>query len=100
MKIEFDSEKDAANLEKHGVSLGLAACLDENNAVIFVDERKDYGETRYIAMTPLPTLLENRPSSVRLHIIVYTRLADGIRVISLRKANKREEKIYAQEIAH
>jgi hypothetical protein len=46
MKVEFDSEKEVANLKKHGVSLGLAACLDENNAVIFVDERKDYGETR------------------------------------------------------
>jgi uncharacterized DUF497 family protein len=88
MKIEFDPNKDARNQKKHGISLGFATSFREDEAVIFADERKEYGETRYIAITPLP---------IRLHVMVYTKTADSIRIISLRKANKREEKIYAQE---
>jgi uncharacterized DUF497 family protein len=88
MKIEFDSHKDAENTRKHGVSLALAEEFDETMALILVDDRKAYGETRYRAFVPLP---------VRLHVIVYTRRQDGIRIISLRKANKRERKYYEEK---
>jgi uncharacterized DUF497 family protein len=33
----------------------------------------------------------------RLHVLVFTETVDGIRVISFRKANPREEKIYEQK---
>jgi uncharacterized DUF497 family protein len=88
MKIEFDPKKDEENIRKHGVFLDLARGLDESLALIVIDDRKDYGETRYRALVPL---------SVRLHAIVYTRRQDGIRVISLRKANERERKLYEEE---
>jgi uncharacterized DUF497 family protein len=47
--------------------------------------RRDYGETRYVAIGWL---------SERLHVLCFTTTDDGIRVISLRKANDREVKRY------
>lgn len=48
-----------------------------------MDDRKDYGETRYRALG----FMEER-----LHALVFTETQVGIRVISFRKANQREEK--------
>lgn len=52
-----------------------------------MDDRKDYGETRYRALG----LLEER-----LHALIFTETQVGIRVISFRKANQREERLYEQ----
>ena len=52
MKIEFDSAKDASNQAKHGVSLTLAGELDWDAALVWVDERVEYGEMRMIALAP------------------------------------------------
>jgi uncharacterized DUF497 family protein len=52
-----------------------------------VDERQDYGEMRYIAIGML---------GVRLHVLCFAETADGIRVISFRKANAREVRRYAK----
>ena len=49
MEIEFDPAKDAANLDKHGLLLAEAADFDFETAVVLVDDRFDYGETRYRA---------------------------------------------------
>jgi uncharacterized protein len=46
MQIEFDPKKDAGNLAKHGVSLGLAYELDWNAALVWVDDRFEYDEIR------------------------------------------------------
>ena len=52
MKIEFDPAKDAALRLKHGVSLALAAELDWDAALVWIDERFDYAEMRMIALAP------------------------------------------------
>jgi uncharacterized DUF497 family protein len=52
MRIEFDPAKDISNQSKHGVSLSLAIELDWEAALVWVDERFDYGETRMIALAP------------------------------------------------
>ena len=39
MEIEFDLGKDASNLLKHGVSLGLAADLEWDDALVWIDDR-------------------------------------------------------------
>lgn len=52
MHIEFDPAKDLANQGKHGFSLAMAAELDWEAALVWVDERIDYGETRMIALAP------------------------------------------------
>lgn len=43
MRIEFDPAKDISNQSKHGVSLSLAIELDWEAALVWVDERFDYG---------------------------------------------------------
>ena len=57
MRIEFDSAKDAANLAKHGVSLALAVELDWEAALVWVDDRFEYDESRMIALAPKTSIL-------------------------------------------
>ena len=57
-------------------------------AVIVVDNRRDYGEARFRALGYLDG---------RLHALVFVGLPDGIRVISFRKANQREVKLYESQ---
>ncbi len=57
MRIEFDPGKDAANREKHGLSLQLAVELDWESALVWLDEREDYGEMRMIALAPKTAIL-------------------------------------------
>lgn len=89
MQTEFDPIKDAANVEKHGVSLALASLIDWSETLCMVDDRFDYGEVREIGFTVIEQ---------RLYVVVFVRRAEVMRIISLRKANKREIKIYEQAI--
>ncbi|WP_296894678.1 BrnT family toxin [Thiobacillus sp.] len=57
MHIEFDPAKDLANQDKHGVSLLMAAELDWEAALVWVDERIEYGERRMIALAPKTGIL-------------------------------------------
>ena len=52
MHVEFDPTKDFADQDKHGVSLAMAVELDWKAALVWVDERVEYGETRMIALAP------------------------------------------------
>lgn len=87
VKIEFDPIKNGRNIELRGLSFEAASAFDFETAWIVVDDRADYGETRYRALGIL---------GARLHALVFTETPAGIRVISLRKANKREEGRYAK----
>lgn len=89
MKVTFDSKKDADNLVKHHLSLAEAAFLDWSNALIWPDRRHDYGEDRQVALVPM---------NQRLYFVVFVDRKTLRRVISLRKANKREFDHYEQEI--
>jgi uncharacterized DUF497 family protein len=88
MKIEFDTAKNEKNIRERGISFDLAANFDLETAKIWVDTRKDYGEERYIA---LGTIGE------RLFSMVFTVRGDVLRIISLRKANKREVNSYEKQ---
>lgn len=89
MKISYDPIKNQKNIDERQLSFDQAVNFDFLNAKIAIDERFDYGETRYIAVGFL---------GGRLHILVFTPTPDGIRVISFRKANKREIKAYEQAV--
>lgn len=89
MKVICDAPKDAINKEKHGVSLTDAALIDWDSALTWQDTRRDYGETRMIALAPI---------GERLYCVVYVDREDERRIISLRKANQREFDYYEQEI--
>ncbi|UDL07397.1 BrnT family toxin [Marinobacter sp. CA1] len=88
MDIDFDSAKDAANREKHGVSLSEAAGLEWDTLVFEPDTRHDYGEERYVGFAL---------RGDRLYCVVFTDRAGVRRIISLRKANSREVKRYADK---
>lgn len=89
MQIEFDPAKDAANLAKHGVSLALARKLDWEAALVWIDDRFEYGELRVIALAPKTGIL---------YYVAFVNRGEVRRIISLRRANRREVKRYVQEI--
>ncbi|HWK84624.1 MAG TPA: BrnT family toxin [Caldimonas sp.] len=78
MRIEFDPEKDEANQAKHGVSLALAAELDWEAALVWFDARFEYDELRV------------------LYYVAFVDRGRARRIISLRRANRREVKHYVQ----
>lgn len=87
MDYEFDPIKDDSNLEKHGLSLVDANGFEWETALVREDARKQYVEPRFQATGYIGD---------RLHVMVFCFRANAVRVISLRKANKREEKSYAK----
>ena len=87
MRIEFDPAKNDLNVRRRGLSFAWAAEFDFETALFFVDDRRDYGEKRYVALGRL---------GMRLHVLCFTEIDDGIRVISFRKANSREVSRYAK----
>ena len=85
MKIEFDSVKNEKNICERGLSFELAIHFEIDTALIEIDGRHNYDELRFNALG----LIEER-----LYHMTYTLRGNIIRVISLRKANKREVKKY------
>ena len=88
MLIEFDADKDAGNVAKHGVSLALAGDLEWGAAQVWSDTRRDYGEPRHCALAPL---------AGRLYFVAFVDRLDVRRAISVRRANGREVERYAQD---
>lgn len=88
MDLAYDPAKRASNLEKHGVDFEDARFFDFSSALVWEDERREYGEVRWVAVGLL---------GKRLHVICFTETEAGIRVISFRKANKREVKHYGNQ---
>ncbi|MDP3801176.1 BrnT family toxin [Brevundimonas sp.] len=86
--IDFDPEKDKANIAKHGVSLSRAADFVLEESLIEADDRFDYRERRWIAYGDLDG---------RLYVLVFVVRDDMTRVISLRKANERERRHVEQQ---
>ena len=89
MDIAFDPAKNEVNRTKHGLDLATAQHFDFATALGRIDARTDYGEQREVAIGFI---------GERLHVLVFTRRGATIRVISLRKANKREIGHYVENI--
>ena len=87
--IEWDEVKNRSNLLKHGLDFGDAEKVFAGPCVTFVDDRFDYGEERYITLGVL---------SGRAVVIAHAPRGDGTRIISMRKANRREQKIYQKRL--
>jgi uncharacterized DUF497 family protein len=87
MRIDFDPAKSARNERERGLPFSAAAGFAFDSAIVELDARRDYPEPRYVAVGFL---------GERLHVLCFTPLPDGLRVISFRKANAREIKAHAQ----
>lgn len=88
MQYEWDEDKRAANLIRHEVDFAAAADFAWDTAIETIDDRFDYGEKRWVALGRI---------GITLHVMVYTLRATKIRIISLRKANKREKRYYEEK---
>ena len=90
MRFTFDPAKRTGNLKKHGFDLADARrIIESGKTVTFEDRRFDYGEERFVTLGFLNDALV---------VIVTAESADEIRVISMRKAEKHEEKIYFRHL--
>ena len=89
MQFDFDPGKDATNLSKHGLSLAAAAELSWDAALVWVDDRTDYGEVRMVALAPIGEML---------FFVAFVDRETVRRIISLRRANRREVNHYVKAI--
>ena len=85
MRIVYDSGKRASNLAKHGLDFEDAAEVLQDVTLDIRDTRFDYGERRIMSVGHLRG---------RVVIVLWTPVGDAYRVISMRKANDREQKRY------
>ncbi len=86
---EWHEEKSKANLLKHGLSFEDAETVFSGKCVTFEDDRFDYGERRLITLGKLED---------RTVVIIHSPRDTGSRIISMRKANSREQKIYQKRL--
>lgn len=91
--VEYDPVKDAENIAKHGLTLDFAALVFEGPFVEEEDDRRDYGETRFIATGPVVDF------GNRIFVVVYVWRSGVRRIISFRKANDREVRKYRAHLA-
>jgi uncharacterized DUF497 family protein len=86
MHFDWDENKNELNIKQHGLDFAFAKQIFNDDLLVVPDLRFDYKENRYIGYGKIES---------RLMVVVYTeRLPDIIRIISFRKANYRENKIY------
>lgn len=84
MEIEFGPEKDARNVTRHRMSLADFEGFD-SEPVVRVDDRFDYGETRFRAFGRI---------NGKGHCLVYTMRGTSMRLISFRRAREKEMRRY------
>jgi len=87
MEIEFDPNKREWTLQNRGLEFEDLARINWQDAILIEDNRFDYGERRHTVMGMLDG---------RLIVAAFTLRKGAIRVISMRKANARERKLYDQ----
>jgi uncharacterized DUF497 family protein len=85
MKIEFDPAKSEKNARERGLPFAMVELIDWSTVQAEDDTRFLYPERRIVASGFI---------GARLHIVCFTPIEGGIRVISFRKANKREVQNY------
>jgi uncharacterized protein len=91
MEFEFDPVKDKLNQVNHGLSLSIAKYMAWDEALAWVDDRFEYEEVRMVALVPMGDTL---------HYIAYVDpSAEKRRVISLRKAEKKEVLHYVKSFS-
>ena len=91
MKYEWDENKRIKNLQKHKVDFIDAKSLFNGYTLTVADNRIPYGEQRFITLGLI---------NERVFVVVHTERKESIRIISIRKATKNEQKMYFTEFAN
>ena len=90
MIYEWDEAKNRTNFAKHGLNFADAEQVLSGSCVTFVDDRFDYGEERLITLGLL---------AGQTVVVAHAPRGDDItRIISMRKANRHEQKIYQKRL--
>ncbi len=89
MHVEFDPAKNLHNIKTRGLSFELVQRLDWETALAIEDTRQDYGERRFRVLGMIDGLM---------YALVITPRSGGMRIISLRRANLKERRHYAETV--
>jgi uncharacterized protein len=89
VKVEWDDKKRSNALAERGLDFADVAGVDWATAFTVEDARLDYAEARFVTMAPINN---------RLCVFAWCQRGEALRVISLRKANKRERNKYEKAI--
>jgi uncharacterized protein len=87
MKFEWDENKRQSNLSKHGIDFQDAKQIFDGITFTFEDERFNYGEYRFITLGMLRSMVV---------AVAHSERKEVIRLISIRKATKNEQKLFYQ----
>ena len=85
MKFEWDEVKRQTNLRNHKLDFVDAEIVFSGITFTFEDDRFEYGEDRFITLGLLREIVV---------VIAHTERNDLVRVISMRKATKNEQRLY------
>ena len=85
MKFEWDEAKHAKTLRERGIGFDDGARIFEGPVAISQDTRRNYGEARFRAV--------GESEGDILHV-VFTWRGDAVRIISVRRANRKETKLW------
>lgn len=94
-RIQWDEVKNGRNLHKHGIGFSSAAELFSYPHLVLLDTRENYGEERWIGVGWIGAMIG---------VVVFTlsdskdRDANIIRILSARKASRKEVALFEQEI--
>jgi len=88
--FEWDDEKNAANIAKHGVSFATASRIFDGPIVTAIDDRRDYGEVRWNSIGMVDGVL--------VLVVTHTDRQGRIRIISARPAKRTERRRYDEAL--
>jgi hypothetical protein len=92
LHFEWDENKNAENIRKHGLDFNDAWLIFDLPMLVDIDDREDYGETRFIGVGFLKNFVVT---------LVFTEPNEKtVRIISLRKALKYEREQFEKYIAN
>lgn len=90
MQFEWDEQKNAVNIAKHGIDFVDAPSIFAAPVLTALDTRQNYGEDRWIGIGLLRS---------RAVVVVYTEPNENvIRIISVRKALIHEQKRFEEHL--
>lgn len=88
MDFEWDQQKAAANVAKHGVDFADAVAVLEDEMALTIEDDTARDERRYVSM--------GLDALGRVLVVVYTMRGGRLRLSSARKAQRRERRQYEE----
>jgi len=93
MKFEWNERKNRENIRRHGIDFTDAVEAFHHPMLVCLDDRKDYGEDRWIGIGLVRSTVV---------VVVYSewQQEDRVRIISVRKALRHERERYEKEVPY